>query len=371
MLIGIIAEYNPFHLGHAYQIAQVKARYPDSTLCILMSGDIVQRGEFAILDKQVRAQLALAHGADLVVELPLLATLQAADYFAKHSVRILAQLGCEQIVFGSESATLVDFMDYLRWEDALGDALQARVRHYLRQGDAYPAAYQQAVVECGGTLSFDPSLPNHRLSIGYLKANQQLSRPMDVWVLPRIHKIAQQVVQSGSTIRQALTLRQDISVPDATQEALNREVLLFPQSIWRYVRYQLLVMPLSELAKIQGVKEGLEYRLKRMAQKHQEWETFCTALINRRWTRSTIQRVLLAVLLRLTQATVNQYNQEETETMHLKVLAFNAKGQTYLKTMRHAAQVQLYPMMKAALAPSYEWNHLAHQLATQLRFENL
>ena len=370
MLIGIIAEYNPFHLGHAYQIAQVKARYPESTLCILMSGDVVQRGEFAILDKQVRAQLAVEHGADIVVEMPLLATLQAADYFSKHSVNILARLGCECIVFGSEQATLSELTDYLIWESSLGDSLQSQIRHYLRQGDAYPAAYQKAVTQQGGVWSFDPSLPNHRLSIGYLKANQQLAHPLEIWVLPRAEALEGQKVQSGSAIRKALMSQQVVCVPHATQQVLEREILLFPKAIWPYLRYQLLVMSVVELAAIQGVKEGLEHRLKRMAQTHSNWDDFCASLVNRRWTRSTIQRILLSVLLQLRQDKVKQYNQEKVEQLHLKVLAFNGKGQSYLKAMRSSKQVRLYPMMKSELASSYYWNNLAQQLAGNLRADN-
>ena len=105
-LIGILAEYNPLHRGHAYQLDWVKQHFPQDQILVLMSGNVVQRGEFAIIDKWHRAQAAVAAGADLVIELPTLASLQSADYFGRHGMAILAKLGVDRIVFGTESAQI-------------------------------------------------------------------------------------------------------------------------------------------------------------------------------------------------------------------------------------------------------------------------
>ena len=103
-IVGIITEYNPFHHGHHYQLQQAKLQTQADVLVVLMSGNVVQRGEFAILTKWQRSQLALEYGADLVLELPLLASMQSADYFAQIGVELLSKVGCETIVFGTETA---------------------------------------------------------------------------------------------------------------------------------------------------------------------------------------------------------------------------------------------------------------------------
>lgn len=110
-IIGIIAEYNPFHNGHLYQIEKVKEIYPESIIIVAMSGNFLQRGEPAIVDKWVRAKQALLNGVDVVVEIPIAGCVQPADRFAENGVRILNNMGCEELFFGAEHAEY-DFMTY-------------------------------------------------------------------------------------------------------------------------------------------------------------------------------------------------------------------------------------------------------------------
>ena len=118
---GIIAEYNPFHNGHLYQIQEVKKKFPDAPLVVAMSGNFLQRGEPASFDKWTRAEQALANGTDLVVEMPVLACVQPADRFAFNGVSILASLGVTDLFFGAEHAEY-DFADYARLvQSAHGD----------------------------------------------------------------------------------------------------------------------------------------------------------------------------------------------------------------------------------------------------------
>ena len=102
-ICGLIAEYNPLHNGHVWQIQQIKRNLQPEVLVVVMSGNFVQRGDFAILNKWQRARLALEAGADLVIELPIYGAVQPADMFAEEAVRILQQLQVETLVFGSEN----------------------------------------------------------------------------------------------------------------------------------------------------------------------------------------------------------------------------------------------------------------------------
>ena len=106
-ITGIIAEFNPFHNGHKYLLEQA-----DGVKIVAMSGNFVQRGEPAIVDKWIRAQMALENGADLVVELPFLVSVQAADFFGQGAVDILAQLGIDNLAFGTE-----EVLDYQKIAD--------------------------------------------------------------------------------------------------------------------------------------------------------------------------------------------------------------------------------------------------------------
>ena len=144
-VVGIITEYNPFHHGHHYQIQAARQATQADIIVVLMSGNVVQRGEFAILDKWQRAQLAMHYGADLVLELPLLASLQSADYFAKTGVELLAAVGCDTLVFGTETATQTDLDIYVTWLGKNDAALQKQLQNYLPQGFSYAAAMQLAM----------------------------------------------------------------------------------------------------------------------------------------------------------------------------------------------------------------------------------
>ena len=115
MIIGITAEWNPFHLGHAYMVEHLKREYPDARLLAVMSGPFVQRGEPALFDKWARASWAVQAGVDAVLELPGTAALQSADRFAESAVLHLHTLHCTHIAFGTESATVQELQEAARW----------------------------------------------------------------------------------------------------------------------------------------------------------------------------------------------------------------------------------------------------------------
>ena len=102
-IIGLIAEYNPFHNGHLYQINKIKEKYPDSILIVVVSSSFTQRGDVSILDKWTKTQIALDNGIDIVVELPYVYATQSSDIFANVAVTILNKLGIDTLVFGTES----------------------------------------------------------------------------------------------------------------------------------------------------------------------------------------------------------------------------------------------------------------------------
>lgn len=199
--VGIIAEYNPFHNGHAYQIREVRKQSGADYIIIVMSGDFVQRGRPALLDKYARARLALLGGADLVLELPCAAASGSAARFAQEAVRILDRLGVvQELWFGSEAGELAPLLEAAAVLAEEPPHFRNALRQSLRQGNSYPLARQKALEACSadGEKLAAPELlclPNNILGIEYCTALKRLRSS----VLPRTLKR----VGSGYHDRQA------------------------------------------------------------------------------------------------------------------------------------------------------------------------
>ena len=158
---GIIAEFNPFHNGHKYLLEQA-----EGLKIIAMSGNFVQRGEPAIVDKWTRAQMALENGADLVVELPFLVAVQSADHFAKGAIEILSRLGIDQLTFGTEE--VLDYQSIATVYSEQAEEMEAFLRR-LPEDLSYPQKTQKMWETFAG-VEFTGATPNHILGLAYAKA---------------------------------------------------------------------------------------------------------------------------------------------------------------------------------------------------------
>ena len=166
--IGIVCEYNPFHNGHARQLRF--AREQGNVICV-MSGNYVQRGEPALVDKLCRAEAAVRSGADLVLELPATYSLRSAEGFAEGGVEILSSLGCvDRLCFGSESGESAPLMELAMLLDS--SAFSVALRQKLEIGISFPKARQMAVEELGGRGEL-LERPNDILGVEYCKALQR------------------------------------------------------------------------------------------------------------------------------------------------------------------------------------------------------
>ncbi len=141
--IGIIAEYNPFHKGHAHQLEELRQKYPDATLLVVMSGDFVQRGTPAIFSKFDRAQWAVMGGADIVFELPSMFAVSSAEYFASGGVRLLHALGCNAISFGASHTQVEELVSIAKALDH--PSTQESLRTLLGKGYSYGTALRKAI----------------------------------------------------------------------------------------------------------------------------------------------------------------------------------------------------------------------------------
>lgn len=185
---GIIAEYNPFHKGHRYHIEETKRISGADYVIVVMSGDFVQRGEPAIVDKYLRTKMALEGGADLVIELPSIYATASAEYFATAGVGILDAIGVvDYLSFGSEWAdaeALGKIADLLIEEPPL---FKEKLKEYLEEGKNYPQARETAVMACLEDPCYEKILetPNHILGIEYMKALRRKNSRIQPLVIPR------------------------------------------------------------------------------------------------------------------------------------------------------------------------------------------
>lgn len=336
---GIIAEYNPFHNGHLYQIQEVKKKFPDAPLVVAMSGNFLQRGEPASFDKWTRAEQALANGADLVVEMPVLACVQPADRFAFNGVSILTSLGVTDLFFGAEHAEY-DFADYARLvQSAHGD--------FKTYSESYAATFQKAVA---AKIGHNVDQPNDLLGLAYAKANLKLGEPLRLNPIQRKNANYHEVELKAGTIASATAIRQhylagnlaklSAYVPEATLATLKTQRLLTWDDFFPYLKYKLLSTTPARLGEIYGMAEGIEYRLKEQMERlpsTADFDQWLKAVKTKRFTYTRLSRLACALLLELTPAEVKEYN----KAPYMRLLGFNAKGQQVLSRAKKTSAHQI------------------------------
>ena len=202
--VGIIAEYNPFHNGHLYQIQEIKKKYPEDTIVIAMSGNFTQRGEPAIIDKWTRANLAILAGADLVVEIPYHFATQSADYFSYAGITLLEKLKVEKLVFGSESNNIDDITEIAKAELENED-FDKLVKIYSKFGYNYPTALSLALKDLTGKKI---DTPNDILGITYIKTILKYNYNMKPESIKRTNDYNSK--ELSGTINSATSIRENI-----------------------------------------------------------------------------------------------------------------------------------------------------------------
>lgn len=307
--VGIIAEYNPFHNGHAYHIEKSK-RDADADYCIVvMSGDFVQRGEPACLDKYTRTRSCLENGADLVLELPFSYAAANAEFFAEGAVSTLDGIGIVDILsFGSESgelALLCDLAALLKEESADFALLLSR---YMKEGLSYPAAREKALLEEYGNRLPEGFLqkPNNILALEYLKALSRRNSRICPYTISRIGDYhSSEAVEQFSSATSLRKLIRESKNPELLAPFVPEKALSVMESSWHPVfpsdfsamlGYALLSKRNGELTDYADVSSELEGRIKKSLAGYGGFEEFADTLKTKQFTRARINRALLHIL---------------------------------------------------------------------------
>lgn len=346
--VGVIVEYNPFHHGHMYHLTEAKRISEADVLIAVMSGNFLQRGEPALVSKWTRTKMAIAGGADIVVELPYAFATQKAETFAFGAISILDALHCDSYCFGSEAGDTNKIAETIHFLATNREKYEQLVRFYIKKGDSYPTASSKAFFSLDDNRKhLDLSKPNNILGYHYMKAAMQLQSKMNAYTVKR--KAAQYndrhlpagTIASATSIREKLQTEKNIDVieqyvPQTTLEELRRYQIKFGllsnwEHYWPFLQYRLLTADVKEIANIYEMEEGIEYRLKKAAKYANSFQSFMKEVKTKRYTWTRIQRMCVHIL---TNTTKKEMQQHHEQVSHIRLLGMNKKGQLYLRQVK-------------------------------------
>ncbi len=325
--VGIICEYNPLHLGHQKQIRRIRETFGEETAVVCaMSGNFVQRGMPAILDKSLRAQAAIATGADLVLELPVTTALSSAEGFAAGGVRVLSSL-CGSLCFGTETAEAEAL--FRTAQALLSQDFPPLLREQLSLGLSFPAARQAALRQMGiGTDIL--AQPNDILAVEYCKAILSQNSPMEVFPIHRAGSYHAEVADaenpSATAVRALMLYAHNWKhcVPQAARPLFEQAPLHSLEAGEKAVLMRLRTMTDAEFEALPYGSEGLWRKLMHACRRESTLEAIVSSVKTKRYTRTRIQRMVVCAYLGITKDML------EAPVPYTRVLAFNDRGRQIL-----------------------------------------
>lgn len=335
-ILGIVAEYNPLHQGHCHHIKQAVAQTGCQYVVIAMSGNFVQRGEPAIVNKWARARMAVAAGADLVIELPAFYALQSAEVFARAGIDILKNCQVDYVSFGSESGNIDDLQDLAQWLQT--PLAQAGIRNKLAGGVTYAAAVEEAVADSSiSHLSILLKGANNILAVEYLRALKSykavahtIKRLTDI---PPASHIRQLLVQGE--IAKALSY---ISSPprEILAEELHRKRPVTIDNFTQAIFYALASKGATGIRQLPACSEGLENRVIRALENANSLPQLLTEIKTKRYLFTRIQRLVLQGLLHFDKVGYSG------PVPYLRILASSPRHKTLLPALAGSGIPLLY-----------------------------
>lgn len=311
-ILGVIAEYNPFHSGHAYHLRQARQASGADYVVAVMSSCFTQRGEAALLSPADRARMALENGADAVFALPACWAVRDAEHFALGGVALLKGLGVDAISFGAETADLPQLAACARLLEQPDAAFTAALRRHMDSGLPYPAALSAAMEEALPDAGALLASPNNTLAVCYLRSMLRLKAQMDVYPIPRCGSYhatgLTDALPSATALRGAIH-RGDWAGCSAhlpayaiLQNAALDGRLMRPDGLDQALLYRLRTMHSSQWATLPDLSEGIEDRLRAAARTAPTREALLLAAKTRRYPHARLSRLCTHALLDITQA---------------------------------------------------------------------
>lgn len=333
---GVIVEYNPFHNGHKYHLKEAKKQSKADCVIAVMSGNWVQRGQAALIDKWKRASYALENGCDLVIELPPHYALQSADGFAKGGIKLLNDLQISSLCFGTDQQ---DYFDYHSFGQQLVENEKKIIQEleYLKHsGISYPQQMKIVYETIGLDGKWNTQTPNHLLGLTYAK--EVIKQNPTIQLLPLLRKgsgyheaLKNEKQASASGIREALINEQwgkiQPQVPFQVYKDLKEKKTVSWNDFYPLLQYQVMVQSKDSLQHIYQMTEGLENRCKESITAP-TFSAFIEKMKTKRYSYPRLSRLSTCILLQLT--TKEMLNPMD----YHYILGFTSIGQRYLRQIK-------------------------------------
>ena len=354
-IIGIIGEYNPIHLGHIYQINEIKKKYPNSLIILVTNTSFTERGDVSILNKWNKTKISLENNIDLVVELPFPYATQSADIFANGALKILNYLKINILVFGSESNE-IDKLSNIAKTQLTNKKYQEKVKDYLKTGINYPTALSKAIKDI---LGYTISEPNDLLGNSYIKEIIKNNYPIIPITIKRIGSYYETEtttnIASASLIRKKIQENQSISqyIPNNTEKYLYKNLTL--ENYFPYLKYKIISE--DDLSIYQTVDEGIENRLKKEILNTNSWQELIEKVKTKRYTYNKINRMLVHIL--------TSFTKEESKKIkidYIKILGFNTSGRNYLNQLKKEIKIPIITSYQKNFSQTLDLEHRASSI---------
>lgn len=344
-VIGIIAEYNPFHNGHLYQINKIKEKYKDSIIIVVLNGNYTERGDISIINKWNKTKILLNHNVDLVVELPTYYGINSSNIFAEGSLEILNNLKIDTLVFGTERDDIGELENIIDIQNS--KEFKNELKLELDKGVSYPKAYYDTLKKL---TNININTPNDILAFSYLteiKNKKYNIKPFNIKRTNNYHSKELDSIASATALRKSINNNIDISnyVPSDTLEYINNINL---NDYFDIIKYKIIT---SDLANYHDIKEGIDSRIKKYINESNNIDELISKVKTKRYTYNRIKRILLYILLDIKKDTkINNY---------IRPLGFNDIGQKYLNSIKKELTLPLvnnYTSNKDLLEFEYKVN---------------
>ena len=363
-VLGIIAEYNPFHNGHLYHFESSKKLTKTDYTVAIISGNFTQRGSTSIIDKWSKTKMALENGIDLVIELPVLYSISSAENFADGAIKILNSLGIiDYLSFGSETSDIdiLKNISEILYNEPNG--YKKLLKKELDKGLSFPKARENALLgyikNSSNDIKFDIgkytniiSSPNNILGIEYLKALKKYQSNIKPICIERtgtnynstdistknsfandsiINKLT--AIGSATAIRELIKLKNYETIKDLVPsssysiliDCLNDGCIVPDLNVFeKEIFYILRKMSVEEIANLPDVSEGLEFSIKKAANSYNNIDDFLNIVKSKRYTVTRLQRILLYALLDISKKDIEL--SKRIEKPYVRILGFNENG---------------------------------------------
>ena len=356
-IIGIIAEYNPFHNGHLYHISKIKEMYPNSIIILALNGYFLERGEISIESVKSKTLLALENNIDIVLQIPFLFGSNSADTFSDAAIELLHNLKVKKIVFGSECGNVTLLKD-LAFKQ-LDDDYNVLVKEFMDLGCNYPTALNKA-------LNSNLCTPNDLLAVSYIKTIIRNNYDIEPIAIKRTNDyhdtLSDTNIVSATNIREKLKNNIDINQFVPTSKYINK---INYDLYFKLLKYKIITD--DNLGKYLTVDEGIENRLLKVINDCDNLEELINKVKTKRYTFNRLNRMFIHILLGVRK----EDRLNNTRNNYIRLLGFNSKGKKYINSIKKDTNIPIVSSLKNVNSVIKDYEVKAYEIYNMLVNEDI